>query len=320
MAQSPRCCRERVLLRAVITMLGLIGLWFAAHWLTNLYLGSLVSYQEHFIATTKVHFILMVFTICSIRMILKDFAFTLVELAIVLIIIGFVIAGISAGISLVQASKLNAVISEIREKQTAVFNFRSRYNALPGDFPGAFAIWGTACGDGTIGGTNSCSGDGDGIIDYSNLNTAPVEDVKFWYHITASGMLPGSFTGQFGTKRLQVGLNVPASAFGSGSGYGVDYSQIYGSMPGATNFFSFGYPDRAGGDWRMTSGIVKAIEAYSIDSKIDDGAPGTGKVAAARGYDVNGQSVCVSGAWGAATVTYLLTDTTNNCRMLFVYD
>lgn len=138
MAQDLRFYRER-LLQAMLVAVGVVALWFCAHWLKDLYLGNLFSYQEHFVATTEINFLLMILTICTFRLVWKEFAFTLVELSIVLIIIGFIIAGISGGVSLMQSSRLNSVIVELRNMQTAFLNFRSRYNAIPGDFSGAFA-------------------------------------------------------------------------------------------------------------------------------------------------------------------------------------
>lgn len=313
---------KKALLRAVFSAFGIITLWFFAHYLKNLYLGNLVSYQEHFTATTKVNFILLIATICTLRCIWKEFAFTLVELAIVLIIIGFVIAGISGGISLVQSAKLNAVISEVREKQTAVLNFRSRFNALPGDFNGAFAIWGTTCGDSSIGGTNSCSGNSSGIIDsfVSNLNNGPVEDLKFWQHLSLAGMLSGSFSGQIVTGRRQViNINVPGTAYSSAGGYwprsfpgGGHYN-----YPSTINAFEFGSFNSGG---TYANSIIMPMEAYSIDQKIDDGVPNTGKVATIRGANFTGQNVCATGDWNATgAVSYILTDTTNSCRMNFFY-
>ena len=57
--------------------------------------------------------------------------FTLVELSIVIIIIGFLISGISAGQSLIQQAKLNSVITEFMEFDTALQAFKIRYNYLP---------------------------------------------------------------------------------------------------------------------------------------------------------------------------------------------
>ena len=54
----------------------------------------------------------------------KHLGFTLVELSIVIIIIGFLIAGISGGKSLIEQAKLNSVISELQKYQLIYNNFQ----------------------------------------------------------------------------------------------------------------------------------------------------------------------------------------------------
>ena len=59
--------------------------------------------------------------------------FTLVELSIVIIIIGFLIAGISAGTSLIRQAGLSSVITDLTNYKMAVNMFKDKYGGLPGD-------------------------------------------------------------------------------------------------------------------------------------------------------------------------------------------
>ena len=59
--------------------------------------------------------------------------FTLVELAIVLVIIGLLIGGILAAQSMIQTARLQAQIRQINEFDIAVSNFVTKYNSIPGD-------------------------------------------------------------------------------------------------------------------------------------------------------------------------------------------
>ena len=59
--------------------------------------------------------------------------FTLVELSIVIIIIGFLIAGVSAGISLIKTTQLNSGITDYQQFQLAYTSFVDRYKAVSGD-------------------------------------------------------------------------------------------------------------------------------------------------------------------------------------------
>ena len=74
---------------------------------------------------------------------IKARGFTLVELSIVIIIIGFLIAGISAGTSLMKQASLNTVIDEVAGYRAAFNNFRARFDSLPGDLSTGYAYFGS---------------------------------------------------------------------------------------------------------------------------------------------------------------------------------
>ena len=59
--------------------------------------------------------------------------FTLVELAIVMTIIGLLIAGILKGQQLIENARVAATVSQIRAYEAALTTFRDTYGALPGD-------------------------------------------------------------------------------------------------------------------------------------------------------------------------------------------
>ncbi len=63
----------------------------------------------------------------------KKSAFSLIELSIVLIIIGLLIAGITGGASLIKSSELRSVMSEAKSYQVAVNSFYTQYDSYPGD-------------------------------------------------------------------------------------------------------------------------------------------------------------------------------------------
>ena len=68
----------------------------------------------------------------------KRSAFTLIELSIVLIIIGLLVAGITGGASLIKSAQLRSVMSEARGYNVAVNSFVVQYDELPGDYDVAF--------------------------------------------------------------------------------------------------------------------------------------------------------------------------------------
>lgn len=64
----------------------------------------------------------------------KHRGFTLVELSVVIVLIGLIIAGVVGAQSLVKQGKMRAQISELQKYQVAFNTFRLEYNAIPGDF------------------------------------------------------------------------------------------------------------------------------------------------------------------------------------------
>lgn len=65
------------------------------------------------------------------------FAFSLIELSIVLIIIGLLVAGITGSASLIESAKIQSVINELTTYKQAVYTFKSMKDRLPGDFVGS---------------------------------------------------------------------------------------------------------------------------------------------------------------------------------------
>ena len=62
--------------------------------------------------------------------------FTLIELSIVIVIIGLIVAGVVGGQALVRQAKLKTIVSDYNSYEVALNTFRLEYNALPGDIAG----------------------------------------------------------------------------------------------------------------------------------------------------------------------------------------
>lgn len=99
--------------------------------------------------------------------------FTLVEIAIVLVIIGLLLGGVLKGQELIQNSKVKATQSEIQQWAAAVYTYQDKTGKLPGDDPNT---------------SLPHPGDGDGTID--NAERAPLfEDLKL------EGLVKGNYDG-----------------------------------------------------------------------------------------------------------------------------
>lgn len=212
-------------------------------------------------------------------------AFSLVELSIVLVILGLLTGGILAGQSLVRASQMRSVSTEYARYTTAVGAFRDKYFALPGDFAKAIDFWGAAhatpltCRTTVSTGPATCNGDGNNRID-SAIGLSD-EYFRLWQHLANAGMIEGSYTGtRDGSSSLSAtSRNSPQSKLdnavwwpyyhGEISGAGTVFNGSYG------NTFEFAKP--VAND-QPYGAVLKPEEAWNIDSKMDDGKPGGGKI------------------------------------------
>ncbi len=223
--------------------------------------------------------------------------FSLVELAIVLVIIGLITGGILTGQDLIRASELNSVNADVNKFKTAVNTFRLKYNGLPGDITNASSYWST-----------TTNGNADGLI--TNANT---EHYQAWTQMALAGLIPGTYTGTTSTPPTKVGTNVPASRV-SPAGYQFDTFSNTGN-----NIF-VGSETSDGQLWNSS---FTPSEASSIDQKYDDGLPGRGTIkglygrtAGAGTQTPNGN--CTSPASLTDTArTYVLTEAGKSCLIYF---
>ena len=248
--------------------------------------------------------------------------FTLVELAIVLVIIGLVIGGVVVGQDLVRGGQLRALTSEHQQFITAIQGFRSKYSGYPGDIKNATGIWGddaTYCADATItnGNPGTCNGDGDAIIDNPSALSTTGESYQFFKQLQLAGLIGGSFTGVAGSAGATdsvINSNVPASRF-SGAGWSAGNAA---NFAGDTSAYAVDYGNYLVIGGKTTSSLMHAAlftppQAYDLDSKVDDGKPGTGTVIA-RYWN----SACANGSSNADyNSSYRLTDNTAQCALYF---
>lgn len=240
---------------------------------------------------------------------------SLVELSIVLVILGLLTGGILAGQSLIRASELRAVSTEYGKYVGATQAFRDKYFALPGDMANAQSFWGiqdptpATCKTTTSTSALTCNGDGDGII--ASTAVGSDERMRFWQHLANAGLIEGQYTGVY----VSFAANEePSSKFGNGTWYAV----TYGNVMAATTKFAGNY----GHTFTISSrpspyDIFSPEEAWNVDTKMDDGLPGTGRVIAWKG-DATKNCTNVANSVVDAGATYSLSVSGSQCWLHMV--
>lgn len=117
----------------------------------------------------------------------RQSGFTLIEIAIVLVIIGLLLGGVLKGQEMITQGKIKNIISDFNGVQAAYYGYQDRYKAIPGDDAQAATRWAGA----TAGGGNGALTGG-----YSTPAGAPLGETNlFWQHLRFAGFIPGPTSG-----------------------------------------------------------------------------------------------------------------------------
>lgn len=244
-----------------------------------------------------------------------------------LVILGLLTGGILAGQSLIRAAELRSVSTEYQRWVAASNSFRDKYFALAGDFPQATSFWGAAGGtsadnylstcystSGT--GTQTCNGNGDGLVGLGAGGSQYAECFMFWQHLANAGLIEGKYTGISGPSRGYEGTaaNEPHAKLSGGFWFAVTWNA---TISGNSSLFDGSYRENYLEVGSLVTGaaseggMLKPEEIWNIDTKIDDGKPASGKVR------VRYPTTCTTASSSAdLTASYLLTSS-NLCVPLF---
>lgn len=181
--------------------------------------------------------------------------FTLVEIAIVLVIIGLLLGGVLKGQELIEQSKIKRVVNDFNNISAAFSTYQDRYKSLPGDDANAATRWPTIIAGATAAGF----GNGDNIMTATLAQVfvpAASEGGLAWQHLRASGLV----SGDMGTAATST--TPEQTPFNSSYGFGVSATAF---ALGIAPTFCASLPPKA---------------AEQLDRQLDDGRPGTGKIRA----------------------------------------
>ena len=140
--------------------------------------------------------------------------FTLVELAIVLVIIGLIIGGILKGQELIASARLKSTLTDIDAIRAATATFQDKYGGLPGDYFEGQAQLGTP--NGITWSAPACDGanqrcDGDGLIEGNGITN---ETLLFWQHLALGNLISGIRVAA--APDTSMGAGLPSAAIGGG--------------------------------------------------------------------------------------------------------
>ena len=247
--------------------------------------------------------------------------FSLVELSIVLVILGLLTGGILTGQTLIRAAELRAVTTEFQRYQSAVNTFRDKYFALPGDMRNATDFWEVfsngGCPTGSGVGTETCNGNGNGIIEQPGGANQAGEMFTFWQQLANAGLIEGQYTGITGSGGAAHATadNVPQSKMTSGAWFSYNWNNTFSGISSAfdgtytENSLQFGGFSASGSP---ATSILRPEEAWNIDTKMDDGKPAYGMMRE-RFWDDCTTAIASSNL----DADYLLTETAAVCTPFF---
>ena len=227
------------------------------------------------------------------------------------------------GKDLIRDAELRDILSTKEKFVTAVYTFKTKYNAIPGDMSDAQSYWGVAA-DCTLAQTTTatCNGTGNGFLDSSTPSGAiGNERFLFWKHLANAELISGKYTGiTDGTTQWSATVNnSPSGKIANSLWYTSYWGTLSGSVWGFNamynNIFQFGLPVV---NDNPTVGILTSKEMWTMDTKIDDGKPGTGSL---RSFISNcvakANGVTTAVATDTLTAVYRTSGTGNQCPLVF---
>ena len=179
----------------------------------------------------------------------RQSGFTLVEIAIVLVIIGLLLGGILKGQELINSAKAKSLANDFRAIPVYIYGYQDKFRALPGDDAQAASHVQLS--------PAASPGDGNGRIDGAwNSVTNADESVRFWQHVRGAGFATGDTT---------LGGSLPTNADGGRLG-------VSSTKPGTDATFN--------GTYYLCSTGVRGKFVRMIDVQLDDGKTNSGSVRA----------------------------------------
>lgn len=217
----------------------------------------------------------------------KHSGFTLVEIAIVLVIIGLLLGGILKGQELINSAKVKNLAQDFRGIPLYIYGYQDKFKAIPGDDSTA-STHATGAVNASTGGTL-----GNGIIEGSwDSTTKTDESFLFWQHVRLAGLASGPTDLGTVTDATTALAFLPKNADGgqvgieSGSAHYIKDATGTGFMPGT---------------YVVCSKAIQGKFAKQLDTTMDDGNTQTGSMRVVAMTHTRGNEALATAAIDDAT-------------------
>jgi prepilin-type N-terminal cleavage/methylation domain-containing protein len=187
----------------------------------------------------------------------RQSGFTLVEIAIVLVIIGLLIGGVLKGREMITNAKIKRIENDFAGVSAAIYAYQDRYGVLPGDDPAASTRF-----SGTWRSGDNGNGNGNISGGWSSTNNGN-ESRKIWKHLRGAGLIAGP------VDNSNASYQQPSNSFGGLVGVDLNVYNLSGH--------------------NIVFGEIPGDIAQILEARGDDGVPSVGSIqshASQSTYDI----------------------------------
>lgn len=242
--------------------------------------------------------------------------FTLVELAIVMIIIGVLLGGVLKGQEMITNARVTTTAKDMESFSAATNTFFDQYRVRAGEL----TTPGTRLAD--CNNFTACSGTTPAAMTSIGIAATTGPNTAFFGQLLAAGLISGFDGSSAGGAAAAFGTSHPRAPVGGGFVVGSSNAAAPANTVGigpnnaqtlATNRLYLGLTNNPAVAVAANQGILSAEQGGAIDNRLDDGNPMTGYV---LGQNLN--TTCVASALAAtAAAGARYTGGANRCVIFY---